>query len=186
MLRRWVVAACAREWGHALDRSDFEVLQRAVLPAFAPLLRKHPGDPKCKTTELCFLLRAGWVVVRPLWGRGCSCCAPAGGARAKCGPWGGLHRDFWGHPSHLCPYSSRFFLFPCSFRRQAGPWLCLAQARLMGAHPHQGPAIAGHTSKKKLAEIRKAMSVGLAIIAAEGHGGCFFLPPPLRGGLGGP
>ena len=41
MLRRWVVAACAREWGHALDRSDFEVLQRAVLPAFAPLLRKQ-------------------------------------------------------------------------------------------------------------------------------------------------
>ena len=65
MLRRWVVAACAREWGHAVDRSDFEVLQRAVLPAFAPLLRKHPGDPKCETTELCFLLRAGWVVVRP-------------------------------------------------------------------------------------------------------------------------
>ena len=69
-----------------MDRSDFEVLQRAVLPAFAPLLRKHPGDPKCKTTELCFLLRAGWVVVRPLRGRGCSWCAPAGGARAKCGP----------------------------------------------------------------------------------------------------
>ena len=35
------MAACAREWGHAVDRSDFEVLQRAVLPAFAPLLRKH-------------------------------------------------------------------------------------------------------------------------------------------------
>ena len=52
-----------------MDRSDFEVLQRAVLPTFAPLLRKHPGDPKCKTTELCFLLRAGWVVVRPLRGR---------------------------------------------------------------------------------------------------------------------
>ena len=82
-----------------------------ILPAFAPLLRKHPGDPKCKTTELCFLLRAGWVVVGPLRGRGCSWCAPAGGARAKCGPWGGLHRDFWGHPSHLCPYSSRFFFF---------------------------------------------------------------------------
>ena len=66
MLRRWVVAACARECGNALIRSDFEVLQRAVLPAFAPLLRKHPGDPKCETTELCFLLRAGWVVVRPI------------------------------------------------------------------------------------------------------------------------
>ena len=39
----------------------------------------------------------------------------------------------------------------------------MAQARLMGAHPYQGPAIAGHTSKKKLAEIRKAMSVGLAV-----------------------
>ena len=29
-------------------------------------------------------------------------------------------------------------------------------------------------------------NVGLAIIAAEGHGGCFFLPPPLRGGLDAP
>ena len=182
MLRRWVVAACARECGNALIRSDFEVLQRAVLPAFAPLLRKHPGDPKCETTELCFLLRAGWVVVRPLRGRGCSCCAPAGGARAKCRPWGGLHRDFCRHPSHLCPYSSRFFLFPCSFRRQAGPWLCLAQARLMGAHPYQGPAIAGHTSKKKQAASRKAMAVRLAIIAAEGHGGVFFSSSSLTRG----
>ena len=126
MLRRWVVAACARECGHPMDRSDFEVLQRAVLPAFAPLLRKHPGDPKCKTTELCFLLRAGWVVVRPLRGRGCSCCAPGGGARAKCGPWGGLHRDFCRHPSHLCPYSSRFFssslLFSTSGRALVMLW----------------------------------------------------------------
>ncbi len=158
-----------------MDRSDFEVLQRAVLPAFAPLLRKHPGDPKCKTTELCFLLRAGWVVVRPLRGRGCSCCAPGGGARAKCGPWGGLHRDFCRHPSHLCPYSSRFlFFFLAPFDVRPGPGYALAQARLMGSHPHQGPAIAGHTSKKKLAEIRKAMSVGLAVIAAGGNETRFF------------
>ena len=47
------------------------------------------------------------------------------------------------------PIPAVFFLFPCSFRRQAGPWLCLAQARLMGSHPHQGPAIAGHTSKEQ-------------------------------------
>ena len=161
MLRRWVVAACAREWGHAVDRSDFEVLQRAVLPAFAPLLRKHPGDPKCETTELCFLLRAGWVVVRPLRGRGCSWCAPAGGARAKCGLEGVLHRDFWEHPSHLCPYSGGYlFFFLAPFEARPGPWLYLARVQLMGAHPqtspHQQPATAGHTSTKTPAEIRKA------------------------------
>ena len=187
MLRRWVVAACARECGNALIRSDFEVLQRAVLPAFAPLLRKHPGDPKCETTELCFLLRAGWVVVRPLRGRGCSWCAPAGGARAKCGLECVLHRDFWEHPSHLCPYSGGYlFFFLAPFDARPGPWLYLARVKLMGAHQHQQHATAGHTSTKTPAEIRKAMSVRLAIIAAEGHGGCFFLPPPLRGGLDGP
>ena len=45
-----------------MDRSDFEVLQRAVLPAFAPLLRKHLTDPEYNTIELCFLLHAGLVV----------------------------------------------------------------------------------------------------------------------------
>ena len=44
------------------DRTDFERLQRAVVPAFAPLLRKHLTDPECNTTELCFLLHAGLVV----------------------------------------------------------------------------------------------------------------------------
>ena len=182
------MAACAREWGHAVDRSDFEVLQRAVLPAFAPLLRKHPSDPKCKTTELCFLLRAGWVVVGPLRGRGCSWCAPAGGARAKCGPWGGLHRDFWGHPSHLCPYSSRFFFFFLApFDVRPGPGY---------AWPRRGSwvptlirglpsAIAGHTSKEQRKTGRDpiAMSVGLAVIAAAGTKGAFFPTPPLQGGL---
>ena len=91
------MAACARECGHAMDRSDFEVLQRAVLPAFAPLLRKHPADPKCKAAELGFLLRAGWVVVGPLRGRGCSWCAPAGGARAKCGLECVLHTGIFGN-----------------------------------------------------------------------------------------
>ena len=175
MLRRWVVAACARECGNALIRSDFEVLQRAVLPAFAPLLRKHPGDPKCETTELCFLLRARWVVVRPLRGRGCSCCAPAGGARAKCRPWGGLHRDFCRHPSHLCPYSSRFlFFFLAPFDVRPGPGYAWPRRGSWVPTLIRGPAIAGHTSKKKQAEIRTAMSVRLAIIAAEGRGGVFF------------
>ena len=105
------MAACAREWGHAVDRSDFEVLQRAVLPAFAPLLRKHPSDPKCKTTELCFLLRAGWVVVRPLLGRGCSWCAPAGGARAKCGLESVLHRDFGNTLATYAPIPAVIFSF---------------------------------------------------------------------------
>ena len=89
---------------------------------------------------------------------------------------------FVGTLATYAPIPAVFFLFPCSFRRQAGPWLCLAQARLMGAHPYQGPAIAGHTSKKKQAEIRKAMSVRLAIIAAEGHGGVFFSSSSLTRG----
>ena len=180
------MAACARECGNALIRSDFEVLQRAVLPAFAPLLRKHPGDPKCETTELCFLLRAGWVVVRPLRGRGCSCCAPAGGARAKCRPWGGLHRDFCRHPSHLCPYSSRFlFFFLAPFDVRPGPGYAWPRRgswvpTLIRGLPSRGtPA----KSKEKLAEIRKAMSVGLAVIAAAGTKGAFFPTPPLQGGL---
>ena len=83
------------------------------------------------------------------------------------------------------PIPAVFFLFPCSFRRQAGPWLCLAQARLMGSHPHQGPAIAGHTSKEQRKTGRDpiAMSVGLAVIAAAGTKGAFFPTPPLQGGL---
>ena len=59
---------------------------------------------------------------------------------------------------------------------------CGGGLRLMGAHPYQGPAIAGHTSKKKQAEIRKAMSVRLAIIAAEGRGGVFFSSSSLTRG----
>ena len=83
------------------------------------------------------------------------------------------------------PIPAVFFLFPCSFRRQAGPWLCLAQARLMGSHPHQGPAIAGHTSKEQRKTGRDpiAMSVCLAVIAAAGTKGAFFPTPPLQGGL---
>ena len=169
-----------------LDRTDFEVLQRAVLPAFAPLLRKHPADPKCKAAELGFLLRAGWVVVGPLRGRGCSWCAPAGGARAKCGLEGVLHRDFWEHPSHLCPYSGGYlFFFLAPFDARPGPWLYLARVQLMGAHPHQQPATAGHTSTKTPAEIRKAMAVGLAVIAAGGHERRFFSGPPFTGGAWG-
>ena len=93
---------------------------------------------------------------------------------------------FVGTLATYAPIPAVFFFFLAPFDVRPGPGYALAQARLMGSHPHQGPAIAGHTSKKKLAEIRKAMSVGLAIIAAEGHGGCFFLPPPLRGGLDAP
>jgi len=174
-----------------LDRSDFEVLQRAVLPAFAPLLRKHPGDPKCETTELCFLLRAGWVVVRPLLGRGCSWCAPAGGARAKCGPWGGLHRDFCRHPSHLCPYSSRFFLFPCSFRRQAGPWLCFGPGAAHGFPPssgacHRGAHETRDTSKKqkKTGRDPKSHVGGPGRYCSRGDERRFFPHPSYAGGLG--
>ena len=88
------------------------------------------------------------------------------------------------------PIPAVFFFFLAPFDVRPGPGYALAQARLMGSHPHQGPAIAGHTrhetrakSKKKLAEIRKAMSVGLAVIAAGGTKGAFFPTPPLQGGL---
>ena len=75
-----------------------------------------------------------------------------------------------------------FFFFLAPFDARPGPGYALAQARLMGSHPHQGPAIAGHTSKKKLAEIRKAMSVGLAVIAAgRKRKALFFLTLLCRG-----
>ena len=102
-----------------------------------------------------------------------------GGARAKCRPWGGLHRDFCRHPSHLCPYSSRFlFFFLAPFDVRPGPGYAWPRRGSWVPTLIRGPAIAGHTSKKKQAEIRKAMSVRLAIIAAEGRGGVFFPPPP--------
>ena len=184
MLRRWVVAACAREWGHALDRSDFEVLQRAVLPAFAPLLRKHPGDPKCKTTELCFLLRAGWVVVRPLRGRGCSCCAPAGGARAKCGPWGGLHRDFCRHPSHLCPYSSRFlFFFLAPFDVRPGPGYAWPRRGSWVPTLIRGLPSRGTPAKKNWPRSEKPCRWAWPLLQPGGTQGAFFPNPPLQGGL---
>ena len=52
-------------------QTDFERLQRAVVPAFAPPLRKHLTDPECNTAELCFLLHAGLVVGGLLRGRVC-------------------------------------------------------------------------------------------------------------------
>ena len=186
MLRRWVVAACAREWGHAVDRSDFEVLQRAVLPAFAPLLRKHPSDPKCKTTELCFLLRAGWVVVGPLRGRGCSWCAPAGGARAKCGPWGGLHRDFWGHPSHLCPYSSRFFSFSLLLSTSGRARVMLGPGAAHGFPPSSGACHRGaHQQRAKKNWPRSDSHVGgPGRYCSRGDERRFFPYPSFAGGLG--
>ena len=178
------MAACARECGNALIRSDFEVLQRAVLPAFAPLLRKHPGDPKCETTELCFLLRAGWVVVGPLRGRGCSWCAPAGGARAKCGPWGGLHRDFWGHPSHLCPYSSRFFSFSLLLSTSGRALVMLGPGAAHGCPPLSGACHRGAHQQKKTGGDPKSH------VGAPGHycsrgarRGVFFLLLPDAGAL---
>ena len=178
------MAACARECGNALIRSDFEVLQRAVLPAFAPLLRKHPGDPKCETTELCFLLRAGWVVVRPLRGRGCSCCAPAGGARAKCGPWGGLHRDFCRHPSHLCPYSSRFFSFSLLLSTSGRALVMLGPGAAHGCPPLSGACHRGAHQQKKTGGDPKSH------VGAPGHycsrgarRGVFFLLLPDAGAL---
>ena len=99
--------------------------------------------------------------------------------------WAGVrftHRDFWEHPSHLCPYSGGYlFFFLAPFDARPGPWLYLARVQLMGAHPHQQPATAGHTSTKTPAEIRKAMAVGLAVIAAGGHERRFVSGPPFTG-----
>ena len=93
---------------------------------------------------------------------------------------------FWEHPSNLCPYSGGYlFFFLAPFDARPGPWLYLARVKLMGAHPHQQPATAGHTSTKTPAEIRKAMAVGLAVIAAGGHERRFFSGPPPTGGAWG-
>ena len=88
---------------------------------------------------------------------------------------------FVGTLATYAPIPAVFFFFLAPFDVRPGPGYALAQARLMGSHPHQGPAIAGHTrhetraiSKTKLAEIRKAMSVGLAVIAAGGNARRFF------------
>ena len=56
----------------------------------------------------------------------------------------------------------------------------------MGSHPHQGPAIAGHTSKEQRKTGRDpiAMSVGLAVIAAGGNERRLFSYPSFAGGLG--
>ena len=92
------------------------------------------------------------------------------------------------HPSHLCPYSSRFlFFFLAPFDVRPGPGY---------AWPRRGSwvptlirglpsAIAGHTSKEQRKTGRDpiAMSVGLAVIAAAGTKGAFFPTPPLQGGL---
>ena len=61
----------------------------------------------------------------------------------------------------------------------------MARVKLMGAHQHQQHATAGHTSTKTPAEIRKAMAVGLAVIAAGGHERRFFSGPPFTGGAWG-
>ena len=98
---------------------------------------------------------------------------------------------FVGTLATYAPIPAVFFFFLAPFDVRPGPGYALAQARLMGSHPHQGPAIAGHTrhetrakSKKKLAEIRKAMSVGLAVIAAGGDERRFFSYPSFAGGIG--
>ena len=77
------------------NKGHFEGNQQAVFPALGRLLRAHSADPKCSTTELCFLLRVGWVVVRLLGGRGRRWCAPAGCAHAKLGADGGSCRGPW-------------------------------------------------------------------------------------------
>merc|ERR1712185_467237 len=89
-------------------------------------------------------------------------------------------------PSHLCPYSGGYlFFFLAPFDARPGPWLYLARVKLMGSHQHQQHATAGHTSTKTPAEIRKAMAVGLAVIAAGGHERRFFSGPPFTGGAWG-
>ena len=162
-----------------------------------PILKCFSG-PFCPRSHRCCASTLPIQNARqPSWA---FCCALGGWWLGRCGVAGapGAHLQGGQGPNvgrgavytgifgdtlaTYAPIPAVFFLFPCSFRRQAGPWLCLAQARLMGAHPYQGPAIAGHTSKKKQAEIRKAMSVRLAIIAAEGHGGVFFSSSSLTRG----
>ena len=166
-----------------------------------PILKCFSG-PFCPRSHRCCASTLPIQNARqPSWA---FCCALGGWWLGRCGVAGapGAHlqggqgpnvgwrafytRNFWEHPSHLCPYSGGYlFFFLAPFDARPGPWLYLARVQLMGAHPHQQPATAGHTSTKTPAEIRKAMAVGLAVIAAGGHERRFFSGPPFTGGAWG-
>ena len=93
MVLRWEDAGFLCVCRLPLDRTDFELLQRAVVPALVPPLRKHLTDPECNTAELCFLLHAGLVVGGLLRGRVCPWWPLGERAGARRGAEGGLHLD---------------------------------------------------------------------------------------------
>jgi len=160
------------------------VLQRAVLPAFAPLLRKHPADPKCKAAELGFLLRAGWVVVGPLRGRGCSWCAPAGGARAKCG-LGAVYTGIFGDTlATYAPIPAVFFSFSLLLSTSGRALVMLGPGAAHGCPPLSGACHRGAHQQKKTGGDPKSH------VGAPGHycsrgarRGVFFLLLPDAGAL---
>ena len=132
------------------------------------------------------------------------CCALGGWWLGRCGVagapvahlWGGQEPNvgrgavytgiFVGTLATYAPIPAVFFSFSLLLSTSGRALVMLGPGAAHGRPPSSGACHRGAHQQKKLAEIRKAMSVGLAIIAAEGHGGGFFLPPPLRGGLGGP
>ena len=122
-----------------VNKGHFEGNQQAVFPALGRLLRAHSADPKCSTTELCFLLRVGWVVVRLLGGRGRRWCAPAGCAHAKfqigCGwrfmPWS------LGVLAIITPLINRLRSFFFVFFQRRNPALLLSGLGMAG-----GPTVA--------------------------------------------
>ena len=81
-------------------QTDFERLQRAVVPAFAPPLRKHLTDPECNTAELCFLLHAGLVVGGLLRGRVCQWW-PLGEREGREGAQKAVCTWIWGNVSQM-------------------------------------------------------------------------------------
>ena len=101
------------------------------------------------------------------------------GARAKCGPWGGLHRDFCRHPSHLCPYSSRFlFFFLAPFDVRPGPGYAWPRRGSWVPTLIRGLPSRGTPAKKNRRRSEKPCRCAWPLLQQRGAAGCFFPPPP--------
>ena len=95
---------------------------------------------------------------------------------------------FVGTLATYAPIPAVFFSFSLLLSTSGRALVMLGPGAAHGFPPSSGACHRGAhqqraKSKEKLAEIRKAMSVGLAVIAAAGTKGAFFPTPPLQGGL---
>ena len=99
--------------------------------------------------------------------------------RAKCRPWGGLHRDFCRHPSHLCPYSSRFlFFFLAPFDVRPGPGYAWPRRGSWVPTLIRGLPSRGTPAKKNRRRSEKPCRCAWPLLQQRGAAGCFFPPPP--------